>query len=138
MSDVPLRDYIDERCNNLQAEMDRRMVTVDRLRTLSNETLAARFEAIDKAASLAALSLDKRLESMNEFRQQLNHQAATFITRSESDERIKTINTVHDSLEMRVQALERMSANVEGRMWALGAGLTVLTIIVSIGLHFIH
>lgn len=42
-----------------------------------------KLEAIKTATDLARDSMEKRLESMNEFRAQLNSQAGTFITRTE-------------------------------------------------------
>lgn len=55
----------------------------------------ARFNSVDTAAKRASEVLDVRLESMNEFREQMKDQAATFVTRMELDalnEKIETLN----------------------------------------------
>jgi hypothetical protein len=44
-----------------------------------------------EAEQKAETALDKRLEGMNEFREQLKEQAAGFITRDMSDERLKNL-----------------------------------------------
>lgn len=43
----------------------------------------ARIIALEKATKLAADTLEKRLEGMNEFRTQLNRQASEFITKEQ-------------------------------------------------------
>jgi polyhydroxyalkanoate synthesis regulator phasin len=101
---VSLRDYIDTR---IKAVEDR-------------------FASVERSTDIAANTVDKRLENMNEFRSQLNEQASHFITRTE-----------HDVLEARIQAIERSVANIQGRFWAFTIGLTVMAIIVSTIIHFI-
>lgn len=47
------------------------------------EYIEARLDAIEKATNLAKEQMNYRLEGMNEFREQLNRQAATFVTNKE-------------------------------------------------------
>lgn len=76
-------------------------------------------------------SMEKRLEGMNEFRQQLNDQATRFATRVELELRC-------NELERRVRILEQFQANITGRI-AVVAGMTViLSLVISIVLHFLH
>ena len=49
------------------------------------EFLECRLIALEKATTVAAYGLDRRLEGMNEFRDQLRDQTSTFITRNEHD-----------------------------------------------------
>ena len=44
-----------------------------------------------KAIDLARDGMEKRLEGMNEFREQLNRQAASFVTRQELDAKLESI-----------------------------------------------
>ena len=45
--------------------------------------LDAKFDSIDNAVGVAKNEMDRRLEGMNEFRDQLTQQSATFVPRSE-------------------------------------------------------
>jgi hypothetical protein len=47
------------------------------------DLICARLQAQDKAVELAKNSMEKRLDSMNEFRDTLKDQASRFVTRSE-------------------------------------------------------
>ncbi len=133
--EVSLREYIDTRIKALED----------------------RFVAIDRSTDLAAAAVMARLESMNEFRTQLNSQASHFVTRSEIDSKMDAANAVHaeydrriqlleqnklntsahDVLEKRIQTLEQSISNIQGRMLATGVGFTVVATIISIALHFI-
>jgi hypothetical protein len=132
---VTLRDYIDTRFS----ELDKR------------------FEGIDRAVDLAQAGVNQRLEGMNEFREQLRSQAATFVTSTEIEAKMNTANathaeqdrrlqlleqnklnvTAHDTLEKRIQVLEQNIANLEGRFWAISVGFGVVTLAINIALHFI-
>jgi len=61
----------------------------------SNSELIARLEerlkASEKALELANNNMCSRLEGMNEFREQLRNQAATFVTRIELDAKLDGI-----------------------------------------------
>ena len=85
-----------------------------------------RFTALEKSTETTAFQLDKRLDSMNEFREQLNTQTATFISRPE-----------HEALVQRVNTSENKIANFEGRSYAIGIAFSIITIGISIGLHFL-
>jgi len=76
---IPIRDYVDSQIKWLD--------TIFRMQ----------IETITKNTALASLQIDKRLESMNEFRDTLRDQAGRLATRSELEtsnqalnERIKT------------------------------------------------
>ena len=57
-----------------------------------------RFELMDKALTVALTAMDKRLDSMNEFRSSLRDQASQFADRKELDLRLKPIETfIHQS-----------------------------------------
>ena len=53
-----------------------------------------RFSSIEKAADLARAGIEKRLDSMNEFRETLKDQVSRFITRTELLAAVVGISTV--------------------------------------------
>ena len=56
------------------------------------EAVAAALLAADRAVTKAELATDKRFEGVNEFRQQLADQAATFMPRAETEIRLGTLS----------------------------------------------
>lgn len=78
---VSLRDYFDVR-----------LLSVER----STELALAN---VEHATKLAADSLEKRLDSMNEFRDQLKTQAGTFLTKESSESKIQILETKIESLQ---------------------------------------
>ena len=99
--DVPLREYFD-----------------------------ARLAAVEKASTLAAATLEKRLEGMNEFRDTLKDQASRFVTRDElalqikaNREAINELRTFKDRLEGKASA---SSVYVTGALAIIGIITSVL------------
>lgn len=68
--------------------------------------VASALMAADRAVAKAELAQEKRLEGVNEFRQQLSDQAAAFITRRELDARGSSIDIQIDALQQRLAELE--------------------------------
>jgi len=91
------------------------------------EYVDMRFDEVKYSVTTTATQLDKRLDSMNEFRQQLNDQTRDFINRAE-----------YNALVDRVNKNEQRISNFDGRTYAIGVFITIITVGVSIGLHFIH
>ncbi len=56
----------------------------DQLRASDQEAIAAALAAAEKAVTKAEEASSKRFESVNEFRQTLSDQTATFLTRKEA------------------------------------------------------
>jgi hypothetical protein len=87
---VPLRDYFDQR-----------------------------IDEIARVTALTAAAMDKRLEGMNEFREQLNTQAKSFYLRQE-----------HDSFAERItgdiRLLRESKANLEGKASQLSVSIAIL------------
>jgi hypothetical protein len=67
-----------------------------------------RILALEQATNLAAKTLEKRLEGMNEFREALKNQASLFITRSEMELEI-------EKMEKDIRVLRESKANLEGK-----------------------
>jgi predicted phage gp36 major capsid-like protein len=96
---LPVRDYLDSQLGALRREIDQR------------------FLAIERGVEVAKREQDRRLDGMNEIREQLDTQARTFASR----ELVEILRGRLDKLE-----------NAHGRMlaWAAGAG-AVLGLIAS-------
>lgn len=107
--------------------------------------------------------MDEKLQEMNQFRHQLEAERERYVTRDMLDARLGSvtgrmqelekradIGVTRDTLDARMQGedarllalsarldlLERMKANLEGRLWAIGAALGVLIVVVNWLLHF--
>jgi len=77
--------------------------------------LAERKDASRSALELATKALESRLEGMNEFRDQLRTQAATFIRREE-----------HDVLRDAISEVAGRVSSVETKLYLGGAGITII------------
>jgi septal ring factor EnvC (AmiA/AmiB activator) len=86
------------------------------------ELMLEMFTARDKATKVALDTLDKRLDSMNEFRNAMADQASHFIRREE-----------HDQLAAQINEMQRMIANFQGR-YAMGA--VIASLLFTIAMYF--
>ncbi len=101
-----------------------------------NAALIAAEKAVDKAEGAQQL----RNVAQNEFRQSLSDLSKLMWTRLEGTDKVDSLRREylmgHASLIERVGKLENLSANVQGRIWAVGAVWTIVVIAVSIGSRF--
>ena len=74
----------------------------------ADKAVAAALESAEKAVTKAEAAAEKRFESVNEFRQQLTDQAATFVSRTEYTVNHATLNDKFDAEAKRTT--ERISA----------------------------
>jgi len=116
---ISLRDYFDTRINNLQQNTDLK---------ISN---------VEKAITIASGLMEKRLESMNEFREQLKDQATHFLSRDE-------FQIQHDRVIEDIKMLRESRAELQGKasmnavyMSYVIAVIGFLTGIIGIVIHFI-
>lgn len=86
----------DQRFADIWTEFHEHLVQV------REETRVA-FIASEKAIDKAESSMNKRLDAMNEFRDQLREQAATFMRREESLQRHDATNDKVDAIEKRLE-----------------------------------
>lgn len=128
---VSLRDYVDMRINDLQKQLEMHIAAIQ-------QQLDRRIVDANHATDLARQQMDKRLEGMNEFRQQLSEQANKFITREEVQAKQDAYIPAINENQRRLSILETTQANMQGRMWAIGVGFTIITVAINIALHFIH
>jgi len=120
---VSLRQHI----TALLAEMNLRF---DAAISAQDKAVQIAMIASEKAVVKAEIAAEKRFEAVNEFRGQLADQAATFMPRSEAEQRLNRISED-------ITALQQATATGGGRAvgvsasWAmmLGLGGLILTII---------
>ena len=132
---VPMREYIESLLN-------------ERGRAHPRE-----HELLERSGQDTKQKLDNRMVGMNLFREQLREQAATFARADTIQGKIDAMAERMEKLEgallsrmeananesnRRLTVLERAGANLEGRMWALGVGITLVVVVVNIALRFIQ
>ena len=83
-------------------------------------------EAVERTAKM----LDIRLESMNEFRSQINSERGSFL-------RCEVYDIQHHSLEEKVNRLEQELSSLRGRIIGIGTAIAVMLLIFQILLKFL-
>jgi hypothetical protein len=88
-----------------------------------------RYDNVLNATKIAKETNDKRLDSMNEFRQSLKDAQATFITRGEH-------NILHQRIDEDIRVLRESKANIEGKASVtsvyIGYALAVIALMLAI------
>jgi hypothetical protein len=100
---------------------------LDDHKRLDDERHALGQLAVDKAEAL----MNHRLEAMNEFRAALSDQSGRFLA-------MDTYDAKHEVLSNRIGQLEKTMANLEGRLWAIGAGMTVINVAINLAAFFLR
>jgi hypothetical protein len=100
MSEVPLRDYLEASIQNLERYVESRLVSSD------------------KAVTIALQTLNERLAGMNEFRDALKDQVATFANKGE-------VAASKAEVERRLSVIENARSRDDGKAAVYGgiAGL---------------
>lgn len=93
--------------------------------------------ATEQAITVAVAALDKRLDSMNEFRAALTSQQATFVRREMLDQYRSEQDKKHDEQAAQINELRRNHATEQGRILGISAAFGVVVIIISIALRFL-
>ena len=123
------------------------------------EMIQLRFDELDKrliitsegqarALELAASNMDTKLESMNQFRQQLNAQAGSFATRDSVSEALKTavigtdmaLKVAQTDIEkdrIRIRDLELWRSNIDGRIIMLAVGTPIASLVITLIVEFV-
>lgn len=101
------------------------------------EYFERRLVDLDKAVTKAEAAHEKRLEGMNEFRNQLNDQQKTFISRDYYDAQ-------HRSLEEKITAVDRKASKIENIkeggavVWAyVVSGVSLFLALLSMAINLI-
>lgn len=118
---------------SLKEITDAKFVTFRALLDGNAEKVALALAAADKAVTKAETATEKRFEGVNEFRQQLADQTSTFLPRSEAAQRMDTIEKDIDQLRADLGVMREGSANLAGRLTIIGAVVTILISLVTVG-----
>lgn len=144
---VPLRDYLSSRIDQLRTEMFDRLDQLDRAQQkviderdqrysqrfqaqqeavgaalqAAKEQVANALSAAKEAVTKAETAVEKRFESVNEFRAQLDDQANTFMPKSEATVRFNVLEEKVNVLTNRFDASKNTSAGANNT-WALVVG----------------
>ena len=94
------------------------------------EHFDTRLEEMDRRVDLQKVELERRLASMNEFREQLNRQAGTFLTRERSE-------IEHKLLTDKISTLELWKANLEGQQFRHNA-ISIVALVISFVMAVLH
>jgi hypothetical protein len=109
---ITMKEYFNQRIDDLE------------------DKLVLRFDSIDKALNLATGQMDKRLEGMNEFRDQLKDQAQHFLTREVYETACKVTQTQIDDLRLSKATIEGKASQASVYIaWLLGFGGLILGIL---------
>ena len=126
---VPLREYVESRFANVEALEQAKDLRDQQRFDAQGQALRDTLLAVDKATSAAFLaaekattkaeeSAQKRFESVNEFRGQLNDQALTFIPRAEA---MALMNSLSDKLEVAMRNIDlQLSELKESKALTIG------------------
>jgi hypothetical protein len=94
-----------------------------------------------EAVMKAEIAVNTRLEGMNELRTQINRERGAYLTtetyEAKHEALIQKVEGQGAALNARLSTLENQAANVSGRFWALGVGLTLVVIAINVALHFL-
>ena len=90
------------------------------------EYVEVRLRDMERATEMARISMEKRLDGMNEFRLTLKDQAAMLVPRSE-----------HDLLARQIEECRRVQAVQEGKASQLSVNLAYLIAAVSLAIAVI-
>jgi hypothetical protein len=89
----------------------------------AEKAVATALTSAEKAVAKAEVAADKRFESVNEFRQQLSDQTATFPTRNEMDTRFQALRSDTDRNQQRIGELElRLTSRLDTAQGTLAGG----------------
>jgi len=99
------------------------------------EYFEARLSAVEQASNLAACALEKRLGSMNEFRDTLRDQASKFVTREEVTHQLRPILAELSELKTYRDRMEGKASQQSVMVSLVIAVIGVVTGVISLVLH---
>lgn len=94
-------------------------------------TFSARMNAMEKATTVAAGLMDKRLEAMNEFRNTLKDQASQFLTQAEFDAQ-------HQRVLEDIRMLRESKATLDGKASQQSVNISLIIAVVGMIMGMIN
>jgi hypothetical protein len=110
----------------------RREILEGKINNIKELMLAYR-EGDTTALVIAREDINRRLEAMNELRTQITEERGMYVLRDRHD---SEYDLLRDHMDSRIKVLESSKANVEGRMWAIGALMSALVVIINCTLYY--
>lgn len=102
------------------------------LRELWEREHIERHVQLTAALSIARGDMNRRLEGMNELRVQVENERGRYVTRDLYD---REHASLRDTMDQRLKFLETNRSNLEGRLWAVGAAISLVVSVVTVLLH---
>lgn len=121
---------LEERILQLDRLTEAKFVTLRTLMDSQAEKVALALNASDKAVTKAEVATEKRFESVNEFRGQLDDQAKQLVTRVE-------FNALRDSIVDKVDEIRRHADRDQGRGAGLQQGWGYLVALISVAIAIV-
>lgn len=87
-------------------------------------------ELESRIAANTAANIDAHFRQVDVALSELQQERGKLLWRS-------TYEAAHEALRRRIDELEQQKANLEGRFWALGVGLTLTTLAINVVLHWL-
>jgi len=82
---------------------------------------------------IARDEINRRLNEMNELRSQITAERGEFLRRDMFD---REHANLRDGTDSRLKVLEQAKSNLDGRVWAIGAGITILTVLLQFAMRY--
>ena len=103
------------------------------------ETRLARLEerlvASDRALELAKGEVDRRLNTMNEMREQINQERGSYVVRIEYEEKHKALL---DKIDQRSEVVDNKLNDLKNFQYLIIGGVTVMQVVIGLLLHYWH
>ncbi len=137
--------YIDRRVTDLSSQLRERyeaqQASVAAALSAAEKAVNAALLATDKAVNKAEQAQQLRNEAQNEFRKSLSDLSGLMWTTKEGTAALDGLRRefvlTQSVLEQRIGGLETTYANIQGRMWGIGALFAVITLAASFFVRFI-
>jgi len=113
-TEVPLRDYLEARIKNVEDK-------IDALTQLNAQRFSLNELAIKKTEDVILL----RLESMNQFKEQMSAEKAKYATK-------ESMASVLEAYDSRLKRLELANSFSAGKMWTVMAGFAAIPTVISV------
>ena len=87
-----------------------------------------------EALRIARNEINRRLDEMNKIREQISSERGEFVRRELYD---REHSSLREAMDSRLKALEQAESNLDGRIWAVGAVVTIITLLSQLALRFL-
>lgn len=136
ISEVTLKEFIEDHLAELERSIDRRFACVEALVIAGVAAHQREHAQIDTQRVGDAHDVSRRLDAMNDLRAQMSAERGLFVTRALLDSQLQSVSQQLTDLGGRIEQQARLMADIQGRFWMAGTFLTFLSVLVSLALKF--